>query len=113
MQGHRHEEFIRFLNPVNREVPARKSVHVILDNYGTHTHPHVMAWLARQERFTFHFTPTSCFRLNAVEGFFATLAKQRLKRGVFRSVVELQSAIKRYIEQTNQVPKPFVWSAAA
>jgi transposase len=111
MQRHRHEEFIRFLNAVNREVPARKSVHVILDNYATHKHPDVMAWLTRHERFTFHFTPTSCSWLNAVEGFFAKLAKQRLKRGVFRSVVELQSAIKRYIEETNHMPKPFVWTA--
>ena len=109
--AHRHEEFIRFLNAINREVSAKKSVHVILDNYGTHKHPDVMQWLARHQRFTFYFTPTSCSWLNAVEGFFAKLARQRLKRGVFRSLVELQSAIKRYIEKANQAPKPFVRTA--
>ncbi|MGH9817859.1 MAG: IS630 family transposase [Candidatus Acidiferrales bacterium] len=111
MQRHRHQEFIRFLNAIEAEVPAGKSIHVILDNYATHKHPQVMAWLARHKRFTFHFTPTSCSWLNAVEGYFAKLSKQRLKRGVFRSVVELQSAIKRFIEETNQMPKPFVWTA--
>jgi hypothetical protein len=70
-----------------------------------------MAWLARHKRFTFHFTPTSCSWLNAVEGYFAKLSKQRLKRGVFRSVAELQSAITRFIEETNQMPKGFVWTA--
>jgi transposase len=111
MQHHRHQEFIRFLNAIDAEVPVRKSIHVILDNYATHKHPKVMAWLARHKRFTFHFTPTSCSWLNAVEGYFAKLSKQRLKRGVFRSVAELQSAIKRFIEETNQMPKPFVWTA--
>src|SRR5947199_7425212 len=66
-------------------VPAGKSVHVILDNYATHKHPQVLAWLARHKRFLFHFTPTSCSWLNAVEGFFAKLSRRRLKRGVFRS----------------------------
>ena len=70
-----------------------------------------MAWLARHKRFTFHFTPTSCSWLNAVEGYFAKLSKQRLKRGVFRSVAELEAAIKRFIEETNQMPRPFVWTA--
>jgi transposase len=111
MQRHRHDEFIRFLNAIEAEVPKRKSVHVVLDNYATHKHPAVLAWLARHKRFTFHFTPTSCSWPNAVEGYFAKLEKQRLGRGVFRSVVELQSAIKCYIEQTNQMPTPFVWTA--
>lgn len=111
MQRHRHEEFIRFLNTVEAETPKGKSVHVILDNYATHKHPAVLAWLARHKRFTFHFTPTSCSWLNAVEGYFAKLAKQRLNRGVFRSVTQLQSAIKRFIEETNQMPTPFVWTA--
>jgi transposase len=111
MQRHRHQEFTRFLNAINAEVPAGNSVHVVLDNYATHKHPQVMAWLSRHKRFTFHFTPTSCSWLNAVEGYFAKLSKQRLKRGVFRSVVDLQAAINRFIEETNQVPKPFVWTA--
>jgi transposase len=94
MQHHRHEEFIRFLNTINAEVPAGKTVQVILDNYAAHKHPAVLAWLARHKRFRFHFTPTSCSWLNAVEGYFAKVSKQRLQRGVFRSVVELQTAIK-------------------
>ena len=111
MQRHRHEEFIRFLNAIDAETPKSKSVHVILDNYATHKHPAVTAWLARHKRFTFHFTPTSCSWLNAVEGYFAKLSNQRLKRGTFRSVGELQAAIIRFIEETNQTPNPFVWTA--
>ena len=84
MQRHRHQEFIRFLNAVEREVPAGKTVHAILDNYAAHKHPEVRKWLARHPRWTFHFTPTSASWLNAVEGFFATLTKRRLKRGVFQ-----------------------------
>jgi transposase len=111
MQRHRHQEFIRFLNAIEAEVPAGKLVHVILDNYAAHKHPKVRAWLDRHERFSFHFTPTSCSWLNAVEGFFAKLSKRRLKRGVFRSVVELQAAINRFVAETNTEPKPFVWTA--
>ena len=107
MQRHRHQEFIRFLNAIEAEVPAGKAVHVILDNYAAHKHPKVRAWLDRHERITFHFTPTSCSWLNAVEGFFARLAKRRLKRGVFRSVVDLQAAINRFRRETNDDPKPF------
>ena len=111
MQRHRHQEFIRFLNTVEAEVPAGKIIHVIVDNYATHKHPKVEAWLARHPRFVFHFTPTSCSWLNAVEGFFAKLTRRRLKRGVFRSVVELQTAINRFIADANHQPKPFVWTA--
>ena len=111
MQRHRHQEFIRFLNAVEAAVPAGKVVHVILDNYAAHKQPKVIAWLARHPRFTFHFTPTSCSWLNAVETFFATLTKRRLKRGVFRSVVDLQAAINRYLAEANHDPKPFVWTA--
>jgi len=113
MQHHRHQEFIRFLNAVEREVPAGKMVHVILDNYATHKHPKVTAWLKRHQRFTFHFTPTSCSWANAVEGLFAKLTRQRLKRGVFTSIVELQAAIKRFLAETNDKPKPFVWTKSA
>jgi transposase len=113
MQRHRHQEFIRFLNAIEREVPAAKAVHVVLDNYATHKHPKVTAWLARHQRFTFHFTPTSCSWANAVEGLFATLTRQRLKRGVFTSIVELQAAINRFIAETNDQPKPFVWTKSA
>jgi len=111
MQRHRHQEFIRFLNTLEAKVPTGKDVHLILDNYKTHTHPRVRAWLARHKRFTFHFTPTSASWLNAVEGFFAKLTRRRLKRGVFRSVVDLQAAINRFVAQTNAEPKPFLWTA--
>ena len=109
-QRHRHQEFIRFLNTIETEVPAGKAVHVILDNYATHKHPKVRAWLARHERFALHFTPTSCSWLNAVEGYFAKLSKRRLKRGVFRSVVDLQAAINRFIAETKQTLMPFTWT---
>ena len=111
MQRHRHQEFIRFLNAIDREVPAGKIVHVVLDNYGAHKHPKVRAWLERHPRFVFHYTPTSCSWLNAVEGFFAKLTRRRLKRGVFRSIVELQAAINRFLAETNDNPKPFTWTA--
>ena len=89
MQRHRHQEFIRFLNALEREIPTGKVVHAILDNYAAHKTPEVRRWLARHPRWTFHFTPTSSSWLNAVEGFFAKLSRRRLKRGVFCSVVEL------------------------
>jgi transposase len=111
MQRHRHQEFIRFLNTVEAQVPAGKTIHAILDNYATHKHPKVRQWLARHPRWTFHFTPTSASWLNAVEGFFAKLTRRRLKRGVFHSVVDLQAAINRFIAETNSEPKPFVWTA--
>ena len=111
MQRHRHQEFIRFLNAVEREVPPGKTIHAILDNYATHKHPKVRAWLARHPRWTFHFTPTSCSWLNAVETFFSRLTRRRLKRGVFHSLVDLQAAINRFIAEANRNPKPFVWTA--
>jgi len=110
MQRHRHQEFIRFLNAIEREVPAGKLVHVILDNYAAHKHPKVMEWLGRHPRFTFHFTPTSASWVNAVEGFFAKLTKQRLKRGVFHSLVSLQAATNRYVADANTDPRPFRWT---
>jgi transposase len=110
MQRHRHQEFIRFLSAVEREVPAGKLVHAIVDNYAAHKHPKVRAWLARHKRWTFHFTPTSASWLNAVEGFFARLTRRRLKRGVFCSIVELQAAINRFIAEANADPRPFRWT---
>jgi transposase len=110
MKRHRHQEFIRFLNAIDANVPTKKAIHVIVDNYATHKHPKVMAWLARHPRFTFHFTPKSASWLNAVEGLFAKLAKQSLKRGVFRSVEELKAAIHRFLAHTNAAPKPFTWT---
>src|SRR3954463_15834336 len=111
MQRHRHQEFLRFLNAVEAAVPAGKLVHAILDNYATHKHAKVRAWLDRHPRWTFHFTPTSCSWLNAVETFFAKLAKRRLRRGSFSSLVALQEAINRFINEHNERPRPLVWTA--
>jgi transposase len=111
MARHRHQEFICFLDTIEAQVPARKEIHAIVDNYATHKHPKVRQWLARHPRWTFHFTPTSASWLNAVEGFFAKLTRRRLKRGVFRSVPDLQAAINRFVAETNNDPKPFTWIA--
>ena len=110
MKRHRHQEFIRFLNVIDARVPKKKTIHVIVDNYATHKHPNVMAWIEKHPRFVFHFTPTSASWLNAVEGFFAKLTKKRLKRGVFRSLLELKDAIHRFLKDTNANPKPFTWT---
>ena len=109
MQRHRHQEFLRFLNRLERDIPAGRLVHVILDNYGSHKHPKVRAWLARHPRWTFHFISASW--LNAVEGFFATLTRRRLQRGVFHSLLDLQAAIQTLPFRTNHRPKPFTWTA--
>jgi transposase len=111
MQRHRHQEFLRFLNSVERTVPAGKVIHVVLDNYAAHKHAKVRRWLTRHPRWILHFTPTSCSWLNAVETLFAKLAKRRLKRGVFPSVVALQEAIHHFVASHNRDPKPFVWNA--
>lgn len=113
MQRHRHEEFIRFLNTVERIVPDGKTVEAVVDNYATHKHPKVKAWLERHPRWTFHFTPTSASWLNAVENFFSVLTRKRIRRGSFHSLVDLQAAIKRYLAEHNQNPKPFKWTASA
>ena len=110
MQRHRHQEFIRFLNTIEEQVPGENDPRhrrQLCDPQA----PKVRQWLARHPRWTFHFTPTSASWLNAVEGFFAKLTRQRLKRGVFRSVIDLQVAINRFVAETNLNPKPFVWTA--
>jgi transposase len=113
MKQHRHQEFIRFLNAVERNVPAGKVIHAIADNYAAHKHPKVLEWLADHPRWTFHFTPTSASWLNAVEGFFSTITRRKIRRGVFKSVADLEDAIKRYIKAHNKNSKPFVWTASA
>jgi transposase len=113
MQRHRHQKFIRFLNAVERTVPAGKLVEAVVDNYATHKHPKVRKWLARHPHWTYHFTPTSSSWLNAVENFFSKLTRQRIRRGSFHSIVDLQTAINRYLAEHNAQPKPFVWKAAA
>src|SRR3954453_13580970 len=111
MQRHRHQEFICFLNTIEAMVPAGRLIHAILDNYAAHKHPKVKAWLAWHPRWTFHHTPTSGSWLNAVEPFFSAMTRRRLRRGVFRSLVDLQAAINRYLAEHNADPKPFVWTA--
>ena len=111
MQRHRHQEFIRFLNVIEGQTPAGKTIHAAVDNCVTHKQPKVREWLVRHPRWTFHFTPTSASWLNAVEGFFAILTNRRLKRGVFRSVTDLQATINRFLDEHNQQAKPFIWTA--
>ena len=106
MQRHRHQEFIRFLNAIEAEIPAGKIIHVVLDNYGSHKHPKVRAWLDRHPRFTFHYTPKSASWLNAVEGFFAKLTKRRLMRGVFRSIVDLRPPSNASLPRLMTTPSP-------
>jgi len=113
MQRHRHQEFIRFLNAIEAAVPPGKVIHAIVDNYAAHKKDKVRAWLARHPRWVFHFTPTSGSWLNAVEGFFSTLTRRRIRRGTFRSVADLQAAINRYIQEHNDDPKPFLWTKPA
>ena len=109
---HRHQEFLKFLDRIERTIPAGTAIHAILDNYATHKHARFRAWLARHPRWTFHFTPTSCSWLNAVEGFFAKLTRRRLRHGVFRSVRELRDAIHRFIAEHNAADaRPFFWAA--
>jgi transposase len=111
MPRHRHQEFIRFLKRIDAQTPAEPDLHLIVDNYGTHKHPHVKAWLAKHPRYHLHFTPTSSSWLNLVERWFRGLADKRIRRGSFRNVPELVEAIKGYVDSHNQNPKVFVWSA--
>ena len=112
MQRHRHQEFLRFLNLINRTYPDGP-IHLILDNYGTHTHPKVERWFARQARFIRHFTPTSASWMNQVESWFAILTSQAVRRGSFTSVDVLSKAIHRFIQAWNQDAQPFTWVKGA
>ena len=113
MKRHRHQEWLKFLRQIDRESPQQLDLHLIADNYATHKHPKVKAWLARHPRFHMHFTPPSSSWLNMVERFFRDLSDKQLERGVFRSVPELIAAIEGHIEQHNRDPKPFIWTARA
>ena len=113
MNRHRHQEWLKFLKLIDAQTPPDKELHLILDNYATHKHAKVKRWLARHPRFHLHFTPTSASWLNMVERFFRDLTEQRLRRGVFKSVAQLTTAISDYIGQHNAAPKPFVWTATA
>lgn len=113
MQKHRHQEVIRFLNRINRDVEPNLAVHLIGNNYATHKHSEVKAWLARHPRFHMHFTPTSASWLNLVERFFAEITRKRIRRGVFHSIANLQIAINNNLDQHNADHTPFVWTASA
>jgi transposase len=107
---HRHVEFLTFLRTIDRQVPKDLRIHLILDNYATHKHPNVQAWLVKHPRFELHFTPTSSSWLNMVEIFFGKLTAKAIRRGVFGSVPDLIDAIDAYLHATNTDPKPFVWT---
>ncbi len=108
---HRHSEFLKFLRVLDRAFPRSLDLHLIVDNYGTHTHPNVKAWLQKHPRFHLHFTPTSSSWLNLVERWFRELTQKAIRRGVFPSVPDLIDAIQAYLDAYNENPKPFVWTA--
>ena len=112
-QRHRHIEWLKFLKQIDSETPMDKTLHLICDNYATHKHPKVQAWLEKHKRFTMHFTPTSASWLNMVERFFRDISERRLRRGVFTSVQELITAIDDYVDHHNTNPKPFIWTKSA
>lgn len=108
---HRHGEFLQFLERIEDATPRRREIHLILDNYGTHTHPKVKEWFAEHPRYHLHFTPTSASWLNLVERWFAEITRKRIRRGTFTSVPALISAIREYLRLYNRNPKPFSWTA--
>ena len=110
---HRHQEWINFLKTIDRETIPDYDLHLIVDNYATHKHPKVKAWLKRHPRFHIHFTPTSSSWLNVIERWFRELTEKRLRRGVFRSVCELEQAIKDFVHEHNEHPQGFVWTKKA
>lgn len=110
---HRTREFLNFLRQIEREVPAKLDVHIILDNYATHKTEVVEDWLAKRPHWSLHFTPTHSSWLNQVERFFAKITHERIRRGVFQSVADLERSIKDYIANHNQNPRPFCWTASA
>ena len=110
---HRHQEFIRFLNQIDRETPSELAIHLIADNYATRKHDSVKSWLKRHKRFHIHFIPTSSSWLNLVERWFREITTRRIRRGTFDSVPQLIQAIEEYVAHNNAHPKPFVWTATA
>ena len=107
---HRNEEFLRFLRQIDGQTPPEMKLHLVLDNYGTHNHDNVQKWLKKHRRFCLHFTPTSSSWLNLVERWFGEITRKRIRRGVFKSVPELVTAIQEFIRLNNENPKPFVWT---
>ena len=108
---HRHQEFVRFLRRLDHEFPGQTPLHLVLDNYGTHNHPTVKAWLHRHPRFVPHFVPTSASWLNLVERWFGELTSKRIRRDSFQSVDDLIAAIEEFLAVWNENPNPFVWTA--
>lgn len=113
MQQHRHQEWIKFLKLIDAKTAPDLDLHLIVDNYATHKHPKVKAWLKRHPRFHMHFTPTSSSWLNLIERWFREITDKRIRRGTFRNVEQLIQAITEYIACHNQSPKPYVWTAKA
>jgi len=109
---HRHQEFLKFLRRLDDEFPRGRTLHLILDNYGTHGHPRVRRWLQRHPHFVLHFIPTSSSWLNLIERWFVELEQKAVRRGAFRSVPELQRAIAEFLAAWNAQPTPFVWTAS-
>ena len=110
---HRHREFLRFLRLIDQKTPQGLDLHLVVDNYATHKTPAIKRWLKAHPRFNLLFTPTSASWLNMVERFFAEITRNRIRRGAFKSVAELKSAIMDYLENHNADPKPFVWTKSA
>lgn len=110
-ERHRHQEFLKFLRRLDQEFPGEISLHLVMDNYGTHKHPKVQSWLKRHPRFVPHFVPTSSSWLNLIERWFGELTNKRIRRGSFGSVAELEHAITEFLAAWNENPKPFVWTA--
>jgi transposase len=113
MPRHRHQEWLKFLKQIEAETPVGLDLHLIVDNYATHKHPKVKAWLKRHKRFHIHFIPTSSSWLNVIERFFRDLDEKRVHRGTFGSVPELIDAVMDYVDHHNNDPKPFVWRKTA
>ena len=110
---HRHQEFLKFLKTIDKAVPAGLELHLVCDNYATHKAPAIKTWLLRHPRFHLHFTPTSASWLNLVERWFAELTNRKLRRSAHRSVAELETDLRAWIQAWNDDPKPFVWTKTA
>jgi transposase len=110
---HRSLEFRKFLDTIDANVPQDLDVHLVMDNYATHKTALIQRWIIRHPRFHVHFTPTSASWLNQVERFFAEITEKQIRRGSFRSTIQLENAIRQYLEHHNQNPKPFLWTRSA
>jgi transposase len=110
---HRHQEFLKFLKKIDKNVPAGLDIHIVCDNYGTHKTPEIQDWLARRPRFHIHFTPTGSSWINQVERWFGYLTDQKIRRGVHKSVQALEADIRTWIDNWNQNPRPFAWTKTA